>query len=190
MSTPERHTPERTCVVCREHAERDDLIRLVASPDGLVVPDLRGRLPGRGAWVHPTSACVDRLDTRALSRALAGRFEADGVAARIRDAVWSALLDGLSLAAAGGGLVGGHDQLELALRDGRVAELVIASDAAERTVKSLLAAAGDLPSTAIPLDREAMGVRVGHGSRAVLGVLPVPVTVHLARQLRRWRGLG
>lgn len=190
MTRPDRHVAERTCVACREAGERDALIRLVAAPDGQVVPDLRGRLPGRGAWVHPASACLERLDDRVLSRALAGRVQADEVARAVREAVWAALLDGLSLAAAAGGLVGGHDQLELALRDGRIVELIQASDAAERTVRSIGASAGDLPVTILPLDREGLGARVGRGALAVVGVLPVPATAHLCRQLRRWRGLG
>ena len=37
----------------RRHAHReapDDLIRFVVGPDGVLVPDLRRKLPGRGVW--------------------------------------------------------------------------------------------------------------------------------------------
>jgi predicted RNA-binding protein YlxR (DUF448 family) len=37
----------------------------------LLVPDLRRRLPGRGAWLHPTRDCFDKaLRRRAFGRAL------------------------------------------------------------------------------------------------------------------------
>ncbi len=49
------------------------LIRFVASPDGVVVADLKGRLPGRGAWVTARRDVVEqaiakRLFARALKR--------------------------------------------------------------------------------------------------------------------------
>lgn len=37
----------------------------------VLVPDVTARLPGRGAWVHPNSACVERAIRRhGLARAL------------------------------------------------------------------------------------------------------------------------
>ncbi|HET6636732.1 MAG TPA: YlxR family protein [Streptomyces sp.] len=62
--------PERTCVGCRERAAKTDLLRVV-SDDGRCVPDLRGTLPGRGAYVHPVQTCVDlAVRRRAFQRAL------------------------------------------------------------------------------------------------------------------------
>jgi predicted RNA-binding protein YlxR (DUF448 family) len=61
------------------------LLRVVVAPDALVissaagsgsgqvtiVPDPRGRLPGRGAWVHPVVGCVELAERRrAFARAL------------------------------------------------------------------------------------------------------------------------
>jgi len=62
--------PVRTCLGCRQRAPRSSLVRLVAR-DGRVVVDAAARLPGRGAWVHPTSACVTTATQRkAFGRAL------------------------------------------------------------------------------------------------------------------------
>ena len=41
----------RTCVVMREAKPPEELIRFVVGPDQAVVPDLKRKLPGRGAWV-------------------------------------------------------------------------------------------------------------------------------------------
>ena len=49
-----RREPERTCIVTRRAAAPAELIRFVVAPDGEVVADLKGRLPGRGAWVTAT----------------------------------------------------------------------------------------------------------------------------------------
>lgn len=49
---------------------KKDLIRVVKSPEGQVSLDFRGKLPGRGAYVCPDSACLARArKSRALERA-------------------------------------------------------------------------------------------------------------------------
>ena len=68
--THARACPERTCVGCRERAARTDLLRTVAS-EGECVPDPRGTLPGRGAYIHPVPLCIDQaVRRRAFPRAL------------------------------------------------------------------------------------------------------------------------
>ncbi|WP_083866286.1 YlxR family protein [Microbacterium yannicii] len=60
----------RTCVGCRTRAPRSALLRVVAV-DSAVVPDTRASMPGRGAWVHETSECVESaIRRRAFVRAL------------------------------------------------------------------------------------------------------------------------
>ncbi|MDT0341071.1 YlxR family protein [Streptomyces litchfieldiae] len=62
--------PERTCVGCRERSAREGLLRVVVIGDRCV-PDLRGTLPGRGAYVHPRPACLElAVRRRAFPRAL------------------------------------------------------------------------------------------------------------------------
>ena len=62
--------PMRQCVGCREMKPKKELIRVVRSPEGAVSLDFRGKLPGRGAYVCPDSACLARAKkSRALERA-------------------------------------------------------------------------------------------------------------------------
>jgi uncharacterized protein len=57
-------------VGCRTTAPKAGLRRLVADR-GHVVPDPEQRRPGRGAYLHPDPACVERaVRRRALPRAL------------------------------------------------------------------------------------------------------------------------
>ncbi|WP_189105588.1 YlxR family protein [Streptomyces camponoticapitis] len=67
--THARACPERTCVGCRERAPKNDLLRTVVV-EGACLPDPRGTLPGRGAYVHPVSFCLDQaVRRRAFPRA-------------------------------------------------------------------------------------------------------------------------
>jgi Predicted nucleic-acid-binding protein implicated in transcription termination len=63
--------PIRQCVACRERREKPLLARVVRMPDGRVVYDGRGKVPGRGAYICRNVACLEKaVKTRALSRAL------------------------------------------------------------------------------------------------------------------------
>jgi uncharacterized protein len=65
----DRARPQRTCVGCRTRAARAELLRLVVV-DGSVTPDPAGRLPGRGAHLHPDPGCLDlALRRRVFPRA-------------------------------------------------------------------------------------------------------------------------
>ncbi|HEY5836685.1 YlxR family protein [Streptomyces sp.] len=61
--------PERTCIGCRRRAAKSDLLRVAVAGD-VCVPDHRGTLPGRGAYLHSDLACLDlAVRRRAFARA-------------------------------------------------------------------------------------------------------------------------
>jgi predicted RNA-binding protein YlxR (DUF448 family) len=67
-----RARPQRTCVGCRVRVAKAELLRLVVV-DGCLTPDPAGRLPGRGAHLHPDLECLDlAVRRRAFSRAFRG----------------------------------------------------------------------------------------------------------------------
>jgi uncharacterized protein len=55
--------PSRMCVGCRVSTAKSGLLRLVVVEDA-IVPDPRGRLPGRGAYVHPDPGCLELAERR------------------------------------------------------------------------------------------------------------------------------
>jgi predicted RNA-binding protein YlxR (DUF448 family) len=66
-----RHEPVRTCVACREEAGKRTLVRIVRGADGAAVVDLTWRAPGRGAYLHRITGCIDTARKRRnLERAL------------------------------------------------------------------------------------------------------------------------
>ena len=60
----------RTCIGCRKRAAKAELVRVVVAGDE-IVPDIAMRLPGRGAYLHPSLACLEQAQRRkAFPRAL------------------------------------------------------------------------------------------------------------------------
>ena len=62
--------PMRQCVGCREMKPKKELVRVVKSPQGQLDLDLRGKAPGRGAYVCRDPECLRRaVKSKALERA-------------------------------------------------------------------------------------------------------------------------
>lgn len=126
-------SPERTCVVTRTRQPQEALVRFVLSPDGLVTPDIAGRLPGRGVWV---SARRDEVETAAKKGAFARGFKAqvrvpDGLADLVETLLLKRCVDLLGLARKAGEAITGQEQVRDALKSGPPAFLLEASDGAE-----------------------------------------------------------
>ena len=51
--------PIRTCIGCRGKFPKKDLLRFVRNTVGNLQTDLTGRLPGRGAYVCQSQACIN-----------------------------------------------------------------------------------------------------------------------------------
>ena len=134
----EAHSPERTCILSRRTAPKEELVRLALSPDGEVAPDIRARAPGRGAWIGVSRAELDAANAKGrLKSALARAFKAGDVKApadlgeRIAAALRQGALDRLGMEARAGNLINGADRVETAARTGKVHLLIHAADAGD-----------------------------------------------------------
>nr|WP_308219939.1 DUF448 domain-containing protein [Roseomonas pecuniae] len=114
----------------RESLPKEAMIRFVLGPDRVLVPDLSGRMPGRGMWLSARGDVLERALTRgAFMKAARGPVHpipdlrdtiVDGLRRRIRDQV--------GLARRAGQAVVGFQQAREWLQTGRAALLVEASD--------------------------------------------------------------
>lgn len=119
------------CIVTRAVKDEAELIRFVRSPDGVAVPDLARKLPGRGVWVS--------LDRKLLDQAIARKLLAKGFGAEttippdLPDTVSRILrqqaLSFLSLARKAGEAVSGFMKVEDMLGRGRARLLFHGTDA-------------------------------------------------------------
>ena len=66
-----KHTPQRTCVACGAKKAQGELLRVVSQGGAPAQIDIKGRAPGRGAYLCRQAACVEKAwARRALERAL------------------------------------------------------------------------------------------------------------------------
>jgi len=134
---------ERRDLATGEVMEEARLIRFVAAPDGSVVPDLARKLPGRGLWVAADRASLEtavkkNLFSRAAKTKLAASAELPDLVERL---LAQRALSQLGLAKREGALISGFEKVHAAVKGGRTAWLVEASDGAEDGRGKLLALA-------------------------------------------------
>lgn len=66
-----RKIPMRTCVVSREHLPKQELIRVVRTPEGNVIIDATGKANGRGAYVKKDIEVINKArKSKVLERTL------------------------------------------------------------------------------------------------------------------------
>ncbi len=123
----------RQCAVTRERLAPDALIRFVRSPDGIVVPDGFGKLPGRGAWISANRATLETgLASDVFSRAFKAKSRPmDGLADEVERQLLQRCIGLLGMAKKSGVAVLGFDQVRDYIRKQEPGLLLEASDGAE-----------------------------------------------------------
>ena len=53
--------PARTCMACNEQKEKQELLRIVRSKEGIIEVDLTGKKSGRGAYICRKEECLEKL---------------------------------------------------------------------------------------------------------------------------------
>ncbi len=53
--------PERTCMACNEQKEKQELLRIVRSKEGIIEVDLTGKKSGRGAYICKCEECLKNI---------------------------------------------------------------------------------------------------------------------------------
>ena len=53
--------PARTCMACNEQKEKNELLRIVKSKEGIIEVDLTGKKSGRGAYICKNEDCLKKI---------------------------------------------------------------------------------------------------------------------------------
>lgn len=130
----ERDEPERKCLVTGEVQPKRGLVRFALSPEDVVVPDVAGKLPGRGFWLSADRAVLEEAARRNPFSRPARR--AVTVPPALADDVEAALarrvIESISLARKAGAAVAGFEKVKDWLVKEAAAVLLQASDGSGR----------------------------------------------------------
>jgi predicted RNA-binding protein YlxR (DUF448 family) len=184
-------------------ADRAALIRLALSPDGEVLPDVRAKAPGRGAWIGVDRVELQRaIDSGKLKAALFRAFRRRDLTVpadlpeQIERQLERAALDRLGLEARASTIVTGSDRIEAAARSGQVELLLHAADAGEdgnRKLDQALrvgkgAEGSDLKGLVIASPRTILSSALGRENVVHIAVTDRGAARRLSEVLARWHG--
>lgn len=126
--------PERKCLATGEVRPKAELIRFVTGPDGSVVPDIAGKLPGRGYYVTADRTALDQAVAKKLFArgAKAPVTVPDGLVDGIEQQLARRVVDLISLARKSGKAVAGYEKVKSWLDREEAQVLIQASDGSAR----------------------------------------------------------
>lgn len=126
--------PGRKCIVTGEVQPKFGLIRFVAGPDGQLVPDVAGRLPGRGVYVSATREALEKAVAKGLfARGLKQRVDVpEDLPGVVEQLLVRRVVDLLSLARKSGDAVAGYEKVKSWLDKEEAQVLIQATDGSGR----------------------------------------------------------
>lgn len=192
---PKTRHNDRRCVGTGAALGVGDLaLRFARSPDGILVPDLAEKLPGRGAWLSPSpSALTAALTKGGFARAfrapahLPEGMDEAAFAARIGELLQGRALEQLGLARRAGDLVSGSDTVMRSAK--RLRAYLYPQDAAPDSVRKIRARLEKPPKTdhmELSIDAAALGQALGDLGIVHLGLIDGRVSDRVMWDIRRW----
>lgn len=181
--------PYRQCIVSKESRLQSEMVRFVVGPDNIIVPDVAGRLPGRGIWLSADrnvikTACDKNLFAFAARRRVTAD---DELAEQVETLLVRRCTEFLGLARRAGQAVAGFVKVRGWLRDGRAAVLLAASDGAMDGRRKLRQSARDLPEISLLRSAE-LGVAFGRDETVHAALAPGGLAVNFVETAARLSG--
>ena len=189
-----RGARERRDIVSGTVMPDSRLMRFVADPDGQVVPDAAGKLPGRGLWVASTRAAIKTaVEKRLFSRAAKAPVTATpDLADRTEKALVTRMLGDLGIARRGGSLLLGFDNVLRGLQSAKPPKVLIeAFDGAADGKRKLYAAAHRLELNCVvieSLNSAELGLALGRENVIHAAVQPGGLAERLTFDAERLSG--
>lgn len=166
------------------------MIRFVLAPDGILVPDLAARLPGRGMWLSARADVLERAATRgAFAKATRGAAHVPpDLRARIEDGLRGRIRDLIGFARRAGQAVSGWQAAREWLQAGRVGLVVQAADGSPAERERLLGLRR-LPVVA-PLPAAELGALFGRERAVHVAIAPGRLAQGIAAEAARLAGIS
>jgi uncharacterized protein len=130
---------DRTCVATRVARPVAELIRFVADPEGRIVPDIKGKLPGRGVWVTLDRQLVAEAQKKqAFARSLKQQVTAEPDLPELTDSLLAAdARQAFAFANKAGLVTTGFAKVESLIDARRASAVISAADAADDGCRKL-----------------------------------------------------
>ena len=178
--------PQRTCSACRVKTDKQNLIRIVKSPEGKPVIDISKKLPGRGVYICPDIECIELAKkSGSLSRALKTKIDDENFWSELENFAKNFALNEnlklrsiLGLSRKSGHLLIGSERIENS-KEKKIL-VMLANDCSEG-VKNFLASHENFIHITLNMNVEELSEIIG--SRGSVQILGLPLNSGFAKKI-------
>lgn len=186
--------PERSCIACRRKGGKGELVKLADTPSGVVI-DYLEKLPGRGAYICPEAACIEKgLKEGPLSRAFRRKVsppDADAFYEEFKGKVARKIEGLLGMARKSGHVIRGFDAAAAAYARTSGGLLIIAEDISEGTERRFMeSVSGVFNNTVRYSTKDGLGSVLGASPVALVFVDEPALAAALGREIGRLKGIS
>ena len=185
----------RSCAGCNEAASPEALLRCVAGPDNVAHVDHRGKLPGRGCYIHPRVRCLrEAVKRRRIGRTLRAeglQVDEELLLSEAREGVTLQVGRLLSVGQKAGRVVSGAETVQRALQKGVLTFVIVAADASPQTMDRVTGwgRAAEVAVYQLTQTVDELGGLLGKAPRAVAGMRHGEISRAVEREILRAEGL-
>lgn len=183
-----------TCIVSGSELPKQNMLRLVLSPDGVLVCDVKGKLPVDGVYIQSDSKILQigleqKLIAKHLSANLPDDFDIPHFMQNIKKQLYKRIAEWLCMANKSGALTTGFMKVESALRNEEVRLLVQAKDASNDGRKKLRnIAVRDEVAIDESLSLDFLSDALGKSNAVHIGILTKVFSTEILRESSRLAG--
>jgi hypothetical protein len=202
--------PMRRCVVTRERRPKEEMLRFVVGPDRALIPDLAGKLPGRGIWLSASRDVIEgdtgfsvgmpvgtarpgakgRELVRAIARAARGPVQVPpNLPVVLETALIRRIGDLLGLARRAGQAIAGFEKARDWMRSHPVGLVLQAADGSDAERARFRSAVPDTVPVLAPLRGAELGRVFGHDAVVHVALAPGRLASTIAIEAGRLAGL-
>ncbi len=182
--------PLRRCIASGQSLPIAGLVRFVADPKGVIVPDVGNALPGRGLWLTADRAMIEKAASkRMFAKAAKGNVTVGpGLADQVEELLRRRCLNHLGLARRAGLAVAGAEKVKAQIATGRTAALFEAADGSLPERHKIVSLAPHVPMVDIFTGAE-LGAALGRDAAVHVALLRGGLTETLLEDTARYAGL-
>jgi len=121
---------ERRCLASGGIRDPKDMVRFVLSPEGVVTPDIAGKLPGRGVWVSAERKSLEKtIALKSFARGFKGKAKLEGDLVNLTERLLMRRVLGLITMARKSSVIAmGFDQVQSMARESAIKFRIEAKD--------------------------------------------------------------
>ncbi len=178
----------RTCVICRDNFDKQDLLRFVVSPNNDIMLDVYHKAPARGTYVCDKATCLDKAINKSVIVKMLKANKTENLMADMEKSLTSKISSNIVMLKKSQMLTLGTDNVVDLLKANKLKYVMIAGDVSAKTAEKInhYAQKNSVKSDAL-FTKDILSDITGVANCTVIGLKPCALTTSLVTTLNFYK---